>query len=80
MNENKHKYHDIKMSKHGIPMVIVQGMDHRSQNVRGSRALVGAHSVQSLPFVNEGSEGQRCWGLVQGSVQLVTKWQCQEYS
>lgn len=47
-------------------MVVGQGMDHRSQNVR-ERKEFGGHSVQSLHFVNEGSEGQRCQGLFQGS-------------
>lgn len=55
------------MSKQRIPMVIVLGMSHRSQNVRGRKGL-GGHSVQSLHFINEGREGQRHWGLLQGSM------------
>ena len=57
----------IKMSKQRTPMVIVQGVDHRSQNVRGRKGL-GGHSVQSLHFVNEERAGQRRWGLLQGSI------------
>ena len=55
------------MSKQRTPMVIVREMDHRSQNVRGRKGL-GGHSVQSLHFVNEEREGQRHWGLLQGSM------------
>lgn len=68
MNENKHKCHDIlKCQKKRTPAVIVQGMDHRSQNVKGMKDL-GGHSVQSLHFVNEGRGGQRCWRFLQGSM------------
>ena len=55
------------MSKQRTPMVTVPGMDHRSQNVRRRKGL-GRHSVQSLHFVNEEREGQRRWGLLQGSM------------
>ena len=48
-------------------MVIVQGMDHRSQNVRGRKGL-GGRSVQSLHIVNEERKGQRRWGFLQGSI------------
>lgn len=47
------------MSKQRTPAVVVQGMDHRSQNV-SERKDLGGHLVQSLHVVNEGRGGQRC--------------------
>lgn len=66
------------MSKQRTPLIIVQGMDHGSQNVRERKEL-GSHLVQSLHFVNERREDQRSRDF-SGVQCTVLKWQCQEYS
>lgn len=43
-------------------MVIVQGMGHRSKNVRGKNDF-GGHSVQSPHFVNERREKPETLGI-----------------
>ena len=66
------------MSKQRTPMIRVQGMGHRSQNVRGRKEL-GGHSVQSLHFVNERREDQRARDF-SGVQCTIPKCQCQESS